>query len=268
MRAHRDLVYASTPEKELKLDLYLPEDLPPQPLPLVIWIHGGAWRAGGKENAPSLRLVPHGYAAASISYRLSQEAGFPAQIEDCKAAVRWLRAHAAEYNLDPNRFAVWGGSAGGHLVALLGTSGDVRELEGKLGNDGVSSRVQAVVDYFGPTRLARMSQSPSRLDHDAPDSPESQLIRATVQQNAGLARRADPLSYVSKDDPPFLIVHGDSDLTVPLEQSELLDAALKRAGVESRLLVLPGAGHGGREFSTAETMKQVADFLARHLKKR
>ena len=147
--AQRDLVYARAGAKDLLLDLYLPEGAP-RPLPLVVWIHGGGWRNGAKEQTPARRLVERGYAVASINYRLSGEAIFPAQIHDCKAAVRWLRANAAKYGLDAGRVAAWGSSAGGHLVALLGTSGGIMELEGGLGNADQSSRVQAVVDFFGP----------------------------------------------------------------------------------------------------------------------
>ena len=130
VRVLRDIVYARAPEQELKLDLYLPANRPEKPLPLIVWIHGGAWRAGSKDRNPAARFVAGGYVSASIAYRLSQTAVFPAQIHDCKAAIRWLRAHAGKYGIDPRRVAVWGSSAGGHLVALLGTSGGVEELEG------------------------------------------------------------------------------------------------------------------------------------------
>ena len=155
-------------------------------------------------------LAAKGYAVASINYRLSQHAVFPAQIEDCKAAIRWLRANAAKYHLDPDHIGVWGASAGGHLVALLGTTGSVKELEGKGGNLDQSSRVQCVVDWFGPTDLATMGGS-----HDKPGSPESRLIGGPVQENKEKARKASPLTYVSKDSAPFLIMHGDQDNTVP-----------------------------------------------------
>ena len=149
---------------------------------------------------------------ASINYRLSQHAVFPAQIEDCKAAIRWLRANAAKYHLDPDHIGVWGASAGGHLVAMLGTTGGVKELEGKGGNLDQSSRVQCVVDWFGPTDLATMGGS-----HDNPASPDRQLIGGPVQENKEKARKASPLTYVSKDSAPFLIMHGDKDNMVPLQ---------------------------------------------------
>ena len=156
---HRDLVYAKTPQRELALDLYIPDGATKPPL--IVWVHGGAWRAGSKAKPPALWMLERGYAVASISYRLSQQAVFPAQIHDCKAAIRWLRAHASKYGYDAERIGAWGASAGGHLVALLGTSSGVKELEGDLGYNDQSSRVQAVVDYFGPTDVTAMSKFPA-----------------------------------------------------------------------------------------------------------
>lgn len=268
VKAERDIVYAKVGERELKLDLYLPAAAPAGKLPLVVWIHGGAWRAGSKDNAPTAAFAADGYAAASIGYRYTQEAPFPANVEDCKAAIRWLRANAAKYSIDPDRIGIWGSSAGGHLVAMLGTSGDVKELEGAHGVQGVSSRVQAVVDWYGPTRVARMSHHPSQMDHDAPDSPENQLAGALVQQNAALAERMNPAKYSSKDDPPFLIQHGDADPLVPVEQSEILADALKKAGSSVQFEILHGAGHGGPQFQSPDNIKRVRRFFDETLRTR
>lgn len=262
-KALRDLEYARPDRKPLLLDLYLPEDAD-RPLPLVIWIHGGAWLGGSKERTPALPLLPKGYAVASIDYRLSQVAKFPAQIEDCKAAVRWLRAHAKEYHLDPDRFGVWGSSAGGHLVALLGTSGGVKELEGDEGSREYSSRVQAVCDWFGPTDFLRMIGMPSQIDRASPDCPEALLIGGPLQQNKEKADRANPITYITKDDPPFLIMHGDQDMTVPFNQSELLYDALKKTGVEVTLVTVKGAGHG---FGGPQVQAWVEAFFDRQLKR-
>lgn len=267
----RDIPYGSTPEKELLLDLYTPAGRGEAAWPAVVWIHGGAWRQGSKDSATqAMGLVHRGYAVASISYRLSQEARFPAQIHDAKAAVRWLRARASRYGIDPERIGVWGPSAGGHLAALLGTSGGVEELEGGVGPfPGVSSRVQAVVNYFGPTDFLQMDAHSisGRIVHDAPDSPESQLIGAPIRERPDLAARANPITYVSPGDPPFLIVHGDEDPLVPLHQSQILHEALERAGVESELYAVVGGGHGsGGEFGTAELFERVAAFFDKHLK--
>ncbi len=266
VRVLRNVEYVPGGGRSQSLDLYLPAKEKVK-LPLIIWIHGGAWRAGDKANCPALQMLKKGYAVASLNYRLSQQAFFPAQIEDCKAAVRWLRAHAKEYNLDSNRFGAWGSSAGGHLVALLGTSGDVKELEGSLGNGEMSSRVQAVCDWFGPTDLTQMEAhalTPGKpFSHDAPDSPESKLIGGAIQENRGKALAASPLTYVTPDDPPFLIMHGDKDPLVPHHQSEIFEAALKKAGVKATLHTVKGAGHG---FGGPEIMTMVQDFFDRHLK--
>jgi len=263
VRALKDLQYGQASGRAMLLDLYLPEK-GDKPLPLIIWIHGGAWMAGSKDGpSPALRCTPNGYAVAQVGYRLSQEAKFPAQIYDCKAAVRWLRANAAKYNLDPNKFIAWGGSAGGHLVALLGTSGGVAELEGNVNDLKESSRVQAVVDWFGPTDFLHIGDAESDLRHNAPDSPESKLIGGPLLENKDQAAKASPITHVSKDAPPFLIMHGDHDRTVPFNQSELLYAALKKAGVDVTFVPMKGAGHG---FGGPEAIAPVEDFLKRCLK--
>ena len=259
--AHLDIEYARVGEKSLQLDLYLPREAK-APLPLVVWIHGGAWLGGNRRNPPALSFVSSGYAIASISYRLSHEAIFPAQIHDCKAAIRSLRANANKYGLDPDRIGVWGSSAGGHLVALLGTSGDVRELEGDVGTIGVSSRVQAVCDWFGPTDFLKMGKN--AIDHDAPDSPEAKLIGGPIRQNKQKVTAANPISYVTQDDPPFLIMHGDKDDVVPINQSQLLHEALKKAGVPVTCETVEGAGHG---FRGQEHIERVRRFFDEHLKK-
>jgi len=243
MKRLSDLEYARIEDRALRLDLYLPEDVDGL-LPVLVWVHGGAWRTGSKDHPRALRLLPRGYAVVSVEYRLSQEAIFPAQIHDCKAAVRWVRAHADEYGLDPDRIGAWGGSAGGHLVALLGTSAGVDELEGDLGWTGHSSAVQAVCDWYGPSDLLRMNDVPGAMDHDAPDSPESQLVGAPIQSHPELVARANPITYVTAETPPFLIMHGTADDTVIPNQSEFLHAALVKAGVPSSLILLGGLGHG------------------------
>jgi acetyl esterase/lipase len=260
---HRDLAYVTDGHERQKLDLYLPEAPAAQPLPVIIWVHGGAWRAGSKERCPAGRFVREGYAVASINYRLSQHAIFPAQIQDCKAALRWLRAHAEQYHLDAKRFGVWGASAGGHLVALLGTAGDVKAFDVGAHLDA-SSRVQAVCNFFGPTDFTKMNDFPGRMDHDAADSPESKLIGGAIQEHKDKAQRANPITYVTKDDPPFLIVHGDKDPLVPHNQSELLLAALKEANVPARLYTVEGGGHGG--FKDPQVNILVTEFFAKHLK--
>lgn len=264
-RALRDLAYVPNGHERQKLDLYLPAGTNGA-APLIIWIHGGAWLGGNKDRSPAMRFVARGFAVASVNYRLSHQAVFPAQIEDCKAAVRWLRAHAAEYHLDPNRFGAWGASAGGHLVALLGTSGGVKEFD-RGENLEVSSRVQAVVDFFGPTDLLTMGAQvgpESRMKHDAPDSPEAMLIGGAVQENREKARRASPITFAGKDAPPMLLVHGDADPLVPWKQSEDLCAALKKAGANATLYIVKGGGHGDK--FGPDVAQQVDQFFAKYLK--
>jgi acetyl esterase/lipase len=258
-----DLAYVPNGQERQKLDLYLPEKKAESPLPVIVWIHGGAWREGDKWPCLADRFPTRGYAVASINYRLSQDAPFPAAIEDCKAAIRWLRAHAKDYNLDPERIGVWGASAGGHLAALLGTSGDVKELEGTGGHLDQSSRVQAVVDWYGPTDFLQMGGR-----HDGPNSPESQLVGGPVQERKEAVARANPLTYLGKDAPPFLIMHGDADDTVPLGQSELLAAALKKVGARVIFKKIKGAAHGGPGFlHEAENWLLIRKFFDEHLRR-
>lgn len=260
-RAERNVEYG--PHERNRLDLYVPRA--DKPLPLIIWVHGGGWEAGSKEGNPALNLLARGYAVAGINYRYSKHAPFPAQIHDCKAAVRFLRANAGKYRLDPDRFGVMGASAGGHLVALLGTSGDVPDLDGDGGNTGVSAKVQAVCDWFGPTDLVRLSPPAAK------SNAVTRLLGGDTGTKNDVAKAADPITYVSKGDPPFLILHGDQDGLVPLNQSELLHAALGKAGVPSELVVFKGAGHGDAEFRkqlTADANKsRIGDFFDKHLKK-
>jgi len=258
----RDLAYVPGGHFRQRLDLYLPPAA--ASTPLIVWIHGGAFRMGSKEDEVPLEYLSAGCAIASLNYRLSQHALFPAQIEDCKAAVRWLRAHAGQYNLDGNRFAAWGPSAGGHLAAMLGTAGSETRFEvGE--NLGYSSRVGAVVDYFGPTDFLQMDthRLPDGMLHDTPDSPESELVGGAIQQVPERVAAANPITYVMKDTPPFLIVHGENDPLVPYHQSQLLAAALEQAGVPVQFYTVRGAGHGG--FTDPQVPELTRRFLAQHL---
>lgn len=263
VRAELDLPYAATDNPRQRLDLYLPKTPKnDKPLPVVVFIHGGAWRAGDKRGGFGTvgPLVDSGeYAGVSVGYRLTGEAIWPAQIHDCKAAIRWLKANAKKYNLDPDRIGVTGTSAGGHLVAMLGTSGDIAALEGDIGeHTGVNSRVACVVDQYGPTELLAMGGG-----HNDAASPESQLIGGAIQENKKAARNASPTTYASADDPPFLFIHGTGDSVVPFNQSELLAAALKKVGVEAVLVPVTGAGHGN--FGTPEVAARLKQFFDKHL---
>ena len=196
---------------------------------------------------------------ASINYRLSQHAVFPAQIEDCQAAIRWLRTNAKKYGFDPDYVGVWGASAGGHLAALLGTM----DSKNNSANLDRSARVQAVVDWFGPADFLQMGKQ-----FDAPDTPVARLIGGPIRKNRDKAERASPVTYVGKAAPPFLIMHGDKDAVVPLGQSELLADALKKAEVKVTLHVIHGAGHGGPQFDSPENRKLVAEFFDQNLRRK
>ncbi|MCF7848702.1 MAG: alpha/beta hydrolase fold domain-containing protein [Kiritimatiellales bacterium] len=251
---HRDLEYAVADGESLKLDLYLPK-APDRKPPLMVWIHGGGWKNGDKAqvNRAILRLSEAGYAVASINYRLEDLYIHPKQIHDCKGAIRWLRTHAEKYGYDPARIAVGGGSAGGHLALLLGLSSGVEDLEGSVGgNTDKAGSVRAIVDLYGPSELKVFSENSARFNAAHKFNPE-QLLHAS------------PLTYLTPDDPPVLILQGDKDNTVPLEQSQLVDKRYKAAGLVSELHVIPGAGHGGAVFSDEERYQLIKAFLDKHL---
>ncbi len=267
---HADIVYASIEGRDLVLDVYAPKSSPAELIPVVVWVHGGGWRGGSKDGIRrSVPILSHGLGLVSVGYRLSGEAKFPAAIADVKAAIRWVRANASRYGFDPDRLGAWGSSAGGHLVALLGTAHEVAEWDSMHEeNAGVSSRPTAVCNWFGPTDFLRMNDFPGRIDHDAPDSPESLFIGVPIQENPDKTQRANPIRYVTPDDPPMLHMHGEKDGSVPYNQSELLHAALEKAGVESDLYMVKNADHGFRnmEGDTPESlMERVRDFFDRTL---
>lgn len=266
----RDVVYCVRDRIELKLDIYRSKHTPAKlPYP-VLFIHGGAWRVGRKDQPnPTLWAITEaGFVSIAISYRMSQEAIFPAQIADCKEAVRWIRAHAAGLNIDPERIGVWGMSAGGHLAALLGTSGGVNELNGTEIQVAGSSRVQAVVDLYGATDLIKLMQQRRSTPYGRADlmgdrAPENQLIGGDVLENQLLAQTASPMAYVTPDDPPFLIIQGDQDQVVPKEQSQMLYDALKAQGVRADLKIIRGMKH---ELPGPAITEMIVDFFKRELR--
>jgi acetyl esterase/lipase len=263
----QDLPYADTDNSRQKLDLLLPKKPATNgPLPVVVFIHGGGWRNGDKSRGLGQvsRFAESGqFAAASIGYRLSGEAKWPAQIHDCKAAIRWLKANAKQYELDAKRICVFGTSAGGHLVAMLGATGGVETLEGKLGSHTErDSRVACVVDFFGPTDFLTMNDFPGRIDHDAATSPESLLIGGPIQQHKDKSRAATPMMYVTADDAPILIMHGTQDPLVPFDQSVQFLAALKRSKVDAVLAPITDGEHG---FRGPTVNARVDQFLKKYL---
>ena len=257
----RDVEYGRAGDRALKLDLVLPKQPSEKPRPVIVFIHGGGWRGGDKSQgvAGVARFAASGqYVGVSVGYRLSKEAIWPAPIHDCKAAIRFLKANAKKYNLDPERIGVWGISAGGHLVSLLGTSGGVKELEGDCGSPEQSSRVACVVDFCGPSDFPAIG----KLTGGEAPSAVSQLLGGPIAEKQEAAKAASPITYVTKDDPPFLIVHGTKDAIVPLDQAESFYAALKKAGVDATLVKIEGGGHG---IGGVEVAKRVQAFFDKHL---
>lgn len=261
----RDIVYGTVSAepgrqgKDLTLDLYLPNN-PVRAVPIIMYIHGGGWSALDKGWCPyPMRLLEQEYAVASINYRLLQEGGaFPANLHDCKAAVRWLRARAAEYGLDGDHIGVWGDSAGAHLAALVGLTGGLAALEGNTGLTGVSSRVQAVCAYFGAMDLcALVGPDPAH----SPGAPRmAQLIGVTsLAEHMDRLKAASPITYAAADAPPFLLLHGDVDTIVPVSQSVLLYEALWKAGADVRLHIVHGGDHLDYRRSPTDLPWQAAE---------
>jgi len=238
----RDVVYATGGERELQLDVLEPEQAPDALRPALIYVHGGGWARGDKRAGLGLNaeFAAKGYYTVTVQYRLTHEAIYPAQIQDVKAAVRWIRAQAEAKHIDPDRIGIWGHSAGGHLASLAATAGDATELEGLGGHAGLSSRVACVVDVFGPTDLTHFRFEPdSRWSASA-----RQLLKAFLggphEEKLELATQASPVHFVTPDDPPVLIVHGTADPLVPFRQAELFHGALQEAGVDVTLVAVDG----------------------------
>ncbi len=267
----RNLVYAQVGDRALRLDVYRPEG-PVQGVrrPLLVWIHGGGWRKGSHGGTPAAGLAAPeaGYVVASIEYRLTDEAIFPAQIEDCRAAIRWLRASAERFGIDPERVGVWGSSAGGHLAALVGTAGN--EALWDVGDHlDQTSRVQAACDFFGPADLDALSETSAQT---SATSTLGLFLGGALSEKRDLARAASPITYVDRNDPPFLIVHGTDDRVVPVEQSDRLVAKLKKAGVPVSYLRVEGLAHGLKgtpgkgQPTVADIYRKVHAFFDRQLK--
>lgn len=268
----KELVYGTAGEVELKLDLARPAN-GDGPFPAIVFIHGGGWHAGGRQGylGQVREAARRGYVAVTITYRLMQfdksmkettiaRTIFPAQIHDAKAAVRWLRANAEKYKVDENRIGVTGASAGGHLSLLVGLTDPESKLEGENGHADESSRVQAVVNVFGPTDMASCYEASSvawilRL-----------FLGGSPEESATLYRSSSPTTYISKDDPPVLTLHGDRDALVPVQQAELLDKKMKAAGVSHTLMIFKGQGHGFGGEHQKKAANAMWEFFEKHLK--
>jgi acetyl esterase/lipase len=278
VRLRAGAIYAApTGFRPLRLDLYLPPTTF-KPAPVVVWIHGGAFLHGDRTALPPLlarerlftRLPLAGLAVASVEYRLSSEARFPAQLEDVQAAIRWLRARHEELGVDPGRMAAWGESAGGYLAAFAGVAGRTGPAGAALEFAEQPAHLAAVVDWYGPSDFAAMDrQAPpdSMMRHDDADSPESRLIGAPVQERPDLVARADPCRWAGADAPPFLVMHGTRDRWVPFGQSELLVARLRELGVAVEFRPVDGADHVFDGYERGgELVDEVVDFLVRMLR--
>ena len=264
VRATTDIPFGSADGSPLLLDVALPDPAPSEPMPAIVHIHGGAWLQGEKAIGTNILFAQNGFFTVSISYRLSGQAIFPACLHDCKAAVRWLRANAALWHIDPDRIGVRGDSAGGHLAALLGTSGDVAALEGDSGSPGYSSRAQAVVDEFGATDMLQPEDSKEPNPVTLREAAE-RLFGGPLSERTELVQAGNPITYIQPDVPPFLIVHGDSDPNIPIKQSERLYKALLEAGCDVTFVRVPGGGHGFSGRQQEEVMQRELAFFQKHL---
>lgn len=261
-KAIEDIEFAKVGDRSLKLDLYVPA-APVKP-PLVVYVHGGGWMGGKRDNIPLGKLIWRGFAVASIDYRLSGEAQFPAQAYDIKAAIRFLRAHAKDYGVDATKIAIAGSSAGGHLAALVGTTNGVKELEGNVGTDlGASSDVQAIMDFFGASDLESIMEQSTPKGQEFRGPALQHLLGGSPTEKPELAKLASPITHVGAGDPPLLIVHGDADPQMPYEQARELDRAYQKAGLPVQFVTIPGGKHGGPEFYDEARTDIMAEFLTK-----
>ncbi len=250
----------------LQLDLYRPDAR--TPTGLIVWVHGGAWRAGSRRDVDLAGMTQRGWAVASVDYRLSTVARFPAQIHDIKAAIRFLRAHAAEYGYPSDRFVIAGSSAGGHLAALVGVTNSAPDLEGAEGNAlTATSEVQAIVDLYGASNLTTIlaQSTPHGLSVRKPAL--DLLLGAQPEAAPELARQASPVFHVDRSDPPLLLLHGDQDPQMPINQAHELQGAYEKLGLPVQFIVMHGAAHGGPAFTTPSALDAIDRFLREHLVK-
>ncbi|MBL9143419.1 MAG: alpha/beta hydrolase [Verrucomicrobiaceae bacterium] len=258
-----DIEYARVGDHSLRLDLHLPKQTNP---PLIVYVHGGAWRAGSKSDVPIAPLLEHGFAIASVDYRLSTEAPFPAQVHDLKAAIRFLRAKADLFHINAQRIAIIGSSAGGHLAALVGVTNGEKELEGNEGEHLTqSSDVQCIVSLYGASNLQTILSQSTEFGLRTRVTALKLLLGGTPDEKPALAKLASPVAHLDKEDPPLLLLHGTDDPQMPPEQSEEFAKAYRELKLDVSLVPMIHSKHGGAEFYDEERTRQVATFLKRHL---
>jgi acetyl esterase/lipase len=263
VRIDHDLLYGKGGDADLLLDLAMPKG-GDGPFPVVVCLHGGGWTHGSRADLRTTieTLARRGYVAVSVDYRLAPKDRFPAAVEDCKAAVRWLRANAKTYKINADRVGVVGFSAGGHLACLLGVTRKSDGLDGAGGNPDESSAVQAVVSFFGPTDLTQEG-----FGKDVEKENLAPFLGGTLAEKKDVYRKASPVTYAGKHAPPFLFFHGANDHIVPIKQSELLAEKLKEAGVSAELITLEKEGHGWQGPPLLQSIARMITFLDDHLKK-
>ncbi len=261
-REVKDVIYATVDGMPLGLDLYLPRVS--GRMPLVVWVHGGAWRAGNKNAGVPMQFVDAGFAVASLDFRASTVAPFPANVHDIKGAIRFLRANAATYGYATDRIAISGASSGGHLAALVGVTNGHHELEGTVGgNVDESSDVQAILDYFGASNLTTILKQSTEFGFGVREPALKLLLGATPDEVPALAKLASPVTHVDRSDPPLLLLHGDQDPQMPINQAHELQGAYEDAGLDVAFDVVHGAAHGGDLFFAPKHLERALAFLRR-----
>ncbi|MCX6853756.1 MAG: alpha/beta hydrolase [Verrucomicrobia bacterium] len=258
-----DIEYARVGDHSLKLDLYTPKTANP---PLLVYVHGGAWRAGSKSDVPILKVLNHDFAIASVDYRLSTQAVFPAQIHDIKAAIRFLRAKSELYHLNTSRIGIIGSSAGGHLAALVGVTNGHKELEGVIGDClSQSSNVKCILSLYGASNLQTILSQSTEFGLKMRIPALQLLLGGQPTEKPDLAKLASPLAHLDKQDPPLLLIHGDADPQMPPAQSQEFAKAYQALKLPMEYIVMPEGKHGGPEFYDAERTAILARFFQMHL---
>lgn len=268
---HKDLLFKTVSDREVKLDLYLPTSVEKNKHPLLIWVHGGAWKRGSKDNIPQKNplllnsFLKEGYALASVDYRLSGETTFPAQIIDINDAINFLHSHSSEYNIDVDNIAVMGRSAGGHLAALIGATNPHKNIDFYGSEEQPKYNVVSVVSFFGPTDMLRMMDKRTGAQDNTRKSPESMLLGGNPKDVPEVARQASPTFYITKESPPFILLHGDNDTKVPVSQSLILKQLLDENNIDNMLFIEKGGRHSDRVFDTDKYVSEVVSFVKKYL---